>query len=445
MAPEKAEKGIHTLVKVHYIPRIIGYILILIMLFFMYKDTANILLWVIIITNTLIWPHVAYLYGRKSKNPRRAEYQNMYFEAITVGLWILFIKCSLWPSTALFLSCTTNILSTGGPRYFVKSLGFFAIGFIGGVLLFGFEFVPDINFYTALTSILFLAGYTSLTSFWNYQFSMNVTRGKKKLEKANDDLIQARDMLWSEMELAKKIQTILLPTKPEMDGYEIAAYMKPADEVGGDYYDVINVGGRNWIIIGDVSGHGVPAGLIMMMVQTAIHNSLEFSPRVSPAHLLGRINKTIANNIKLMNEDKYMTITVFAAMEDDRIIHSGLHQDILIYRRESNSIEAIETDGMWIGLFADIDTMLEDRSFQLNNGDCMLLYTDGITESWKSDPRIESDERSDKNMFGVEKLGSILLENGQKNPEELKQIILAEMKDYESDDDVTMIIIKRVN
>ena len=73
--------------------------------------------------------------------------------------------------------------------------------------------------------------------------------------------------------------------------------MFPADEVGGDYYDVINYGGHDWIIIGDVSGHGVPAGLIMMMVQTSIHIVLKNNPEINPADLVKTINSIITKNI----------------------------------------------------------------------------------------------------------------------------------------------------
>ena len=100
------------------------------------------------------------------------------------------------------------------------------------------------------------------------------------VEERTAELVKAMSALWGEMELAKKIQTVLLPRAPAISGLEIAAYMRPADEVGGDYYDVINAQGIDWLVIGDVSGHGVPAGLIMMMVQTAIHTVLEGKPNL---------------------------------------------------------------------------------------------------------------------------------------------------------------------
>jgi len=165
------------------------------------------------------------------------------------------------------------------------------------------------------------------------------------------------------MELAKKIQTVLLPNNPSIDGYEIAAYMEPAEEVGGDYYDIINVDGKDWIVIGDVSGHGVPAGLVMMMVQTSIHLALEQNPGMPPSNLLANINHTIFSNINKLSEDKYMTIVVIAALDKGRFYYSGLHRDIMIYRASTKKIDLIETKGIWIGVMDNIKGMLVDEKF----------------------------------------------------------------------------------
>ena len=117
------------------------------------------------------------------------------------------------------------------------------------------------------------------------------------------------------MELTRKIQTVLLPKKPKIKGYEIGAYMEPAEEVGGDYYDIINLDGIDWLVIGDVSGNGVPAWLIMM-VQTSIHSTLEQNPEVKPSMLLTLVNRTIYKNIKQLNEKKYMSNNCYGSNKE---------------------------------------------------------------------------------------------------------------------------------
>ncbi|MCP4134792.1 MAG: SpoIIE family protein phosphatase [bacterium] len=253
-----------------------------------------------------------------------------------------------------------------------------------------------------------------------------VTERTKQLE-------EAMDALWGEMELAQKIQTALLPLDPQLEGYKIAASLMPADEVGGDYYDVINIGEYNWVIIGDVSGHGITAGLIMMMAQTSIHTVLIQNPSMEASLLIETINETMTANIKLLGESKYMTLTVLAAFKDGEFIFAGLHQDILVYRSASDTVESIETSGMWIGIEQDINGLLPVDSLTLDYGDIMVLYTDGVTEAL--------DENEE--MFSDEKLVQLLKENGTKTPFEIHWAIKDELEPYKKPDDVTIVIIKR--
>lgn len=254
-----------------------------------------------------------------------------------------------------------------------------------------------------------------------------------ELEVSNQRLKETMAELWGEMQLAKKIQGILLPKNPQLPGYDIAAYQQAADEVGGDYYDILTIQGRHWLIIGDVSGHGVPAGLVMMMVQTAAHTILLGNPNISSLQLISSVNKTIANNIKLLGEDKYMTITVLACEEDGDFAFSGLHQDIFIYRAEEGSVEAVETNGMWIGLLPDVEDMLKIDRLKVRPGDTMLLFTDGLVEALGPG----------EELFGNERLKDILLEYGHKSPPELQRIIQKALEPYDKRDDVTFLIIHR--
>ncbi|MDJ0762038.1 MAG: 7TM-DISM domain-containing protein [Myxococcota bacterium] len=266
---------------------------------------------------------------------------------------------------------------------------------------------------------------------------------EEKVQTRTKELKEARDSLWGEMALAKKIQTVLLPPKPQIPGYDIAAYMMPADEVGGDYYDIINAGDKDWIVIGDVSGHGVSAGLVMMMAQTSINTALAQTPDLSPSELLMVINNAIRKNIKLMQESKYMTLTAFAAHEGGSLYFAGLHQDVLVYRAQSQSVEIIETDGMWLGVVDDMQGMLDDHSLQLNVNDAILLFTDGITEAQKKDSPIDSESKM-REVFGSKRLQRTFQLVATSAVEQIKGKILAALNDYESDDDITMVVVKRV-
>jgi serine phosphatase RsbU (regulator of sigma subunit) len=278
----------------------------------------------------------------------------------------------------------------------------------------------------------------------NRNLENKVEERTMELKQANDELLRTRDALWGEMELAKKIQTVLLPDRPDMEGYEISAYMKPADEVGGDYYDVISIGGYDWIVIGDVSGHGVSAGLIMMMVQTAINVTVNHNPDMPPSKLLSVINKTITQNARQLNEDKYMTITVLAAHTNGRFVFSGLHQDIMIYRKKTGRVELVETQGIWIGIMDEIEGINTDETFQMEIGDVVLLYTDGITEAWKKGS-VANQRDPEQDMFGERRVVSLFESIGDASPEKTVHCLIDALEDYECRDDVTLLALKRIS
>lgn len=263
-----------------------------------------------------------------------------------------------------------------------------------------------------------------------FLINRSVTR---PMMEANQKLQKAMEEIWGEMELAKKIQTVLLPEHPEIKGYDIIASLDPADEVGGDYYDVISVGGYKWIVIGDVSGHGVPAGLVMMMVQTAIHTVLLDNPGVQPSQLLAVINRTIYQNIQKMHEAKHMTIVVLAGGVNGDFTFAGLHEDILVWRAETETVESIETDGMWIGMEEDIEDLLSTETLSLKPGDCMVLFTDGVTEA----------RGKDGSFFGNQRLVKLIEQFGPYPVDEIHSNVMAVLESYEKPDDVTLVIIKR--
>ncbi len=265
------------------------------------------------------------------------------------------------------------------------------------------------------------------------EFARYFIKYSSEIKSANHALVEARDELWGEMKLAKKIQTILLPLEPQLPGYDVAVHMTPADQVGGDYYDIISVSGVNWVVIGDVSGHGVPAGLVMMMLQTSIKTVLYKNPHTSPSKLLSDINRVLTSNIRSLGEDKFITITIFTCLPGGRFLYSGLHEDIMIYRSSKAEVETIKTQGMWLGLQDEIRTFMTDEELMLEKDDVLLLYTDGITEAMDSE----------RNLFSRGRLKQLLAESGSRSPGEIKSLILANLEGYKKHDDITMVVMKR--
>jgi serine phosphatase RsbU (regulator of sigma subunit) len=223
----------------------------------------------------------------------------------------------------------------------------------------------------------------------------NITQRKhaeKQVAERTAQLTKTLADLWSEMDLARKIQTVLLPTEPQIAGYDVAARMRPAETVGGDYFDIVQAGDVDWLLIGDVSGHGISAGLIMMMVQTAVRTAIlgcaSLRHPSTPSEVVVAVNSAIRSNLQKIGKDQYMTFNALR-LTGGRVCHAGLHQDILVYRASAGNVEIIETSGAWLGVVDDIQPLSNDLFFDLNEGDALLLFTDGLIEMRETHPEFD--------------------------------------------------------
>jgi len=198
--------------------------------------------------------------------------------------------------------------------------------------------------------------------------------------RARDAEIQERHH--KEMALARTIQTSVLPRTFDLPGYDISAIMMPAEEVGGDFYEFRRVNGGAWIGVGDVTGHGVTSGLIMMMAQSMFTMLCEQGDGVvTPARFLSLLNRAMFYNLKSrLAQDKFMTMVV-ARIDEGQMVYAGAHTDLLIFRAAAGRVERIPTDGLWLGMTEDIESVTTDRSVDLEKGDVALFHTDGVTEA----------------------------------------------------------------
>ena len=186
-----------------------------------------------------------------------------------------------------------------------------------------------------------------------------------------------------EMALARSIQTSVLPRSFELPGYDISAIMMPAEEVGGDFYEFRPVDGGAWIGVGDVTGHGVTSGLIMMMAQSMFTMLCEQSNgHVSPARFVSLLNRAMYYNLRSrLAQDRFMTLVVAKLDREGKLVYAGAHTDLLIYRAATKSVDRVPTDGLWLGITDDIAAVTTDRSVTLARGDIALFHTDGVTEA----------------------------------------------------------------
>src|SRR5262249_7320903 len=150
----------------------------------------------------------------------------------------------------------------------------------------------------------------------------------------------------------------------------------PASEVGGDYYDVFPVVGGGWIGIGDVAGHGLTSGLIMLMVQSTVAALGRQSPGAAPRDIVRVVNEGLFDNIRhRLRNDEHVTLSLMRFHRDGRIVFAGAHEEIVVFRKAAGRCELIPTLGPWLGAMRDVGPVTVDNALRLEDGDLMVLYS----------------------------------------------------------------------
>ncbi len=191
-----------------------------------------------------------------------------------------------------------------------------------------------------------------------------------------------KERLAREMEIAARIQTSILPRNLTVPGLEISATMMTATEVGGDYYDILPIEQGCWIAVGDASGHGLTAGLVMMMVQTGVATLVRANESTSPAAVLKTLNRVLFENIHdRLEAERHMTLSLMRYDRSGKLTVAGAHMDAVVWRAATQSIETLKTKGTFIAITDDIDHVNVEQEWQLGQGDLLVLLTDGVTEA----------------------------------------------------------------
>ncbi|NJK27381.1 MAG: SpoIIE family protein phosphatase [Coleofasciculaceae cyanobacterium SM2_3_26] len=264
-------------------------------------------------------------------------------------------------------------------------------------------------------------------------------RANARIGSLNEQLKAENLRLSAELEVTRRLQQILLP-KPEelaqVPDLDIAGFMEPAEEVGGDYYDVLVDKGHVKIGIGDVTGHGLESGVLMLMVQTAVRTLLE-SNETDPVRFLNVLNRTIYENVRRMNSDKTLTLSLLD-YHDGRVRLSGQHEEVILVR-QGGAIEHIDTVdlGFPLGLEADISHWIGQQSFSLYPGDVVILYTDGITEA----------ENMKGEQYRLERLCTVASKHWQSSASQIRQVIIEDVRSHIGQqkvyDDITLVVFKQ--
>jgi serine phosphatase RsbU (regulator of sigma subunit) len=239
-----------------------------------------------------------------------------------------------------------------------------------------------------------------------------------------------RERIEQELQVARQIQQALLPeANPELDGWEVTTYYEPAREVGGDFYDFLEFeDGRVGLVVGDATGKGMPAALVMATTRGMLRAVVQ--SLASPGEVLARVNEALVADIPPST-----FVTCFYAVldpESGRLLYANAGHN-LPCRRHNGQAEELRARGMPLGLMPGMG--YEEKERALDAGDSILFYSDGLVEA--HDPKGE--------MFGFPRLRALVAEHGKQGS--LEESLLEELysfvgEGWEQEDDITLLTLR---
>src|SRR5215218_8729705 len=247
-----------------------------------------------------------------------------------------------------------------------------------------------------------------------------------------DQLSLMRQSTEQELRVARSIQRASLPEEvPTLEGWQITPYYRPAREVGGDFYDFIDLDDeRLGIVLGDATGKGVPAALMMASTRSMLRAVAQAS-NYSPADILGRVNDSLVADIP-----PNMFVTCFYAILDPKsasLSYANAGHD-LPYVRRGGDCEELRARGMPLGLIPGMS--YEEKEIAFDAGEVAFFYTDGLVEA----------HAPDGEMFGFPRLRALIAEHAEK--ESLEEALLGELyffvgEGWEQEDDIPLLTLRR--
>ena len=252
------------------------------------------------------------------------------------------------------------------------------------------------------------------------------------LQHLRERLSEEREAADYEMGIARNIQVDLLPEElPQIPNAKVEVYNLPAKVVGGDFYDVIELGDDKYgLAIGDVSGKGVPAALVTVMSQAVLH--LMAAPDASPSTVLQRLNEMLYRETP-----SGVFVSMFYGIWDRKnnilkFCNAG-HEHPLRFNRTTNACLPVDCAGVALGAVENVAPFLTDEEVQLESGDVILLYTDGVVEA----------KNRENDMFGMARLQKDVVEIAAQTQNGYLKALVADIEEFvsgaEQHDDITML------
>jgi sigma-B regulation protein RsbU (phosphoserine phosphatase) len=250
--------------------------------------------------------------------------------------------------------------------------------------------------------------------------------------------LREKRKLDDELRTAREVQNVLLPSaEPHIPGYRAYGSNTPARMISGDYFDYINLpDDKTGIVIADVTGKGLPAGLLMAMCRSVLR--LTARATASPSEVLGLVNRHLFPDVR---EDMFVSL-IYIVLDNDtgklKMSRAG-HDAPILYRADTGLIETVKPPGLALGIDSGnvFDRVTKDYEMEMKQGDVLLLYTDGVCEAVNDD----DDE------FGLAKLEEIFCKAADSGAESVVKSIRRQVSVFSGNqpqmDDITMVALEK--
>jgi serine phosphatase RsbU (regulator of sigma subunit) len=267
------------------------------------------------------------------------------------------------------------------------------------------------------------------------------TLGEAFNQMAKDLEISTKAMLYKErvakeLELAAKIQKELLPREiPKMPGLDLSAGLLPAEEIGGDCYDFLKIDENNLMFyLGDVTGHGVPSGIVVSIANALIYN---YAGQADMTKILADVNKILKAKT---TSSMFLTLVMMhwdSSVNKFQYVSAG-HEQLIHYHAKDKKVTMAPAGGIALGMVPDISQMTEIQEIQMEPGDVVIAYSDGIPEAWKNE----------KEIYGMARLKRAVSEYSDlPTAIAIRNALIADVKEftgkYKQQDDITVMVMKR--
>jgi len=368
---------------------------------------------------------------------------------ITIFEWHLFLVAILtnaWASPVLLVIVLYPLLAALVEESIMLHFG---VGLLQMGLCIGFNYLFPVpmadllhfnNINAAANEILKIMGFfyfpfmAAVIIQIIFRENLRARDRQKELMKKQGELLEtisaANNEMMMQMAMARKIQETIIPRSfPETGVVRFNGKYLPMDDIGGDFYDVYRIGDRKLgIVIGDVSGHGVPAALITMMLKVAFKNHSH--ENLGSHEIMNSVNSSLFSILE--QSEKF--VTLFFGVIDIHVLEmdytSAGHNDVIILG-SNGSIRTLQSQNSVMGLSQEMD--FQSTRVRLNHREKIILYTDGIPEA----------RDHEHHLFSFEKLVRLIQDNHMSDPDELSGKIISEVTSFSGihlSDDLALVV-----